>query len=107
MARLHHVHVHVGRASDSGIDIIDLEPEKDTVAIWSGLRITNPPVVVLDVPPVQLEDQCTVGNEPLVFAAAVVAPAAQEALVPSAARLDIAHADQRLGTHANLRTFTA
>jgi hypothetical protein len=49
---------------------------------------------------VQLHHERAVGvDEALVLGTAVIAPDAEEALVPPAAGLDVRHGDQRLGAH--------
>ena len=55
---------------------------------------------MLLLPAVQLQDQPAAGDEAFVVRPAVVAPAAEQPLIPPAARLDVAHADQGLRTHA-------
>ena len=46
-----------------------------------------------------LQDEPAIGNQPLIFPAAMVASAAQERLIPATARLNVAHANQRLWIH--------
>jgi hypothetical protein len=57
--------------------------------------------MMLHIPAVQLKNQPAVRNEPLVLRAAMAALTAKEALIPATARLNIAHANERLWTHAN------
>jgi hypothetical protein len=66
-------------------------------------RVADRSVVVLDLPAMELEDQDVTPVEPLVFRAAVRALDAEESLIPAAARLDVGHRDQGLGTHPCLR----
>jgi hypothetical protein len=54
---------------------------------------------------VQLQDQGVARNQALVFGAAVGAAAAEQILVPPAARLDIADGDEGLWTQLNLCTL--
>jgi hypothetical protein len=61
--------------------------------------------MMLDLPAVQLQDQGVARNQALVFGAAVGAAAAEQILVPPAARLDIADGDEGLWTQLNLCTL--
>ena len=70
------------------------------MAVGPHLRIRDPAVLVSDVPLVKLKDQLPVPNEALVIRAAVIALEIQQALIPKAARLDVADADKRLRFHA-------
>jgi hypothetical protein len=54
-----------------GVEIVDLEPQQDAVAVRAGVRITDRAVVVIDFPVVQLEDQLVVGDETLVLRSTV------------------------------------
>src|SRR6516164_4181010 len=90
----------LARALDGGVEVIDLEPQQYAVAVGRRRRIADGAVVVLHVPVVQLHDEGAVGvDEALVLGTAVIAPDAEKALVPPAARLDVVHGDQRLGAH--------
>lgn len=62
-------------------------------------RVTDWAVVVRNVPAMELKEQTIVLHEALVVRAAVGAAAAEEMLVPTATRLNIAGADQGLWTH--------
>jgi hypothetical protein len=53
----------------------------------------------------QLQDQGVARNQALVFGAAVGAAAAEQILVPPAARLDVADSDKGLWTQLNLCTL--
>ena len=54
-------------------------------------------MVVLGLAVVELEHEDAAGEQPLVVGTAVVALEAEEALVPAAGRLDVAHRDHGLG----------
>src|SRR4029079_13299020 len=87
MARLHDLSLQFFRARDRRVDVVDLEPQEDAVS-RRELWISDAAVMVLHVPPVQLEDQSSVRHEPLILRAAVGALAAKQVLVPAAGRLD-------------------
>ena len=56
-------------------------------------------VVMLNLEAVQLKNQGAVGDEPLVLGSTMGALAAEQTLIPAAARLDVGYGDQWLGTH--------
>ena len=93
-------------AHDRRVDVVNLEPQEDAVAIRPGIGISDRTVGVFDIPPVQLKDQRPLPDEALVFRATVIAPTAQQPLAPSAARLDIAYTNEGLMTHKELRRFS-
>jgi hypothetical protein len=105
MARHQHVRLHPFRAGDGGVEIVDLEPEEHAVAVGLDGRIADRAVMMLDLPPVQLQDQGIVRNQALVFGPAMRAAAAEEILVPSAARFDVADGDEGLWAQLNLCTL--
>jgi hypothetical protein len=82
---------HLLGAGHGGIEVVEFEPEEHA--------IRRSAVMVLDVPLVQLEDQCATRNQSLIFRRAVRALATEEALVPSAASFDITHANEGLWSH--------
>ena len=88
------------RLADDGLRFELLTPEQDAVATRSDAGIAQRPVVVVDVPAVQLEDQPPAGiDEPLVLGSAVVAAHAEEALEPGARRLDVVDREEWLRAH--------
>ena len=99
MARLEDVGFHLLGTRNSGVEIFQLKPEEDTIAVRPKLGIPKSTVMVLDLPIVQLEDQISVRDQSLVIRPAVAALAAKEALIPTTARLDILHANKGLETH--------
>jgi hypothetical protein len=59
------------------------------------------------IPAMQLENKVTgTIDEPLVLVATMTTLAAEEALIPTAARLDVAHRDQGLWLHGNRPSST-
>jgi len=59
MARLDDLDPHLCSSGESRVEVIDLKPEQDTVAIGPGIGIADPIVVMLDLEAVQLEDERT------------------------------------------------
>jgi hypothetical protein len=104
MARFDNVRLHLRGSGDGGVEVVDLEPEKDSVPIGLILGITDSSVVVCDLEVVELEDQGVVRDQSLVFRAAVVAPTAEETLVPAAACFDVGDGNQGLRTHGDLHS---
>ena len=79
-----------------GVKVVDFKPQEHAVSVWPDGGVPDAAVIVLHVPPVQLENQPAVGHEPVVLGATVAAAAAKETLIPAAARLDIGYADEGL-----------
>ena len=74
----------------------DTSPNHSSTPLPPPARVADRPVVVLDLGVVQLQHQLPAREQPLVVRAAVVAAQPEQALVPAAGRLDVAHGDQRL-----------
>ena len=99
MPRQHNVGLQFRGARRGGIEVVDLEPEQDAVAIRPVVAIAEGTVVVRDVERVQLHHQPVTVYEPLVLGPAVVAAAPEEPLIPPAAGFDVRHDEERLGSH--------
>lgn len=100
-----HLGAQLTGAFDGGVEVVDFEPQQDAVAVRMGLWITDPAVVVIDLPVMELHDQLTVGDETLVLRSAMVAVTAEQLLVPPATGFDVAYRDQRLGSHKANATY--
>jgi hypothetical protein len=87
ITRHQHLRLHLFRPG--GVDIVDLEPEQHAVAIRPDIRIADGVVMMLDLPPVQLQDQVFARDQTLIFRAAVRAAAAEEILIPPAPRFNV------------------
>jgi hypothetical protein len=96
MTRFDYVRVQCPGPSYGVIEVFQLKPEEDTIAIGPQFRVPKWTVLVLDAPVMQLKDQLSVHDQPFILAPAVSALAVQEALIPAAARLDVMHANERL-----------
>jgi hypothetical protein len=81
--------LHPGRG---GIEVFDFEPQQHPIAM-SQVRIPNRPVMMFNVPLVQLHEQLPVGNQLFVLGSAVAALAPEQPLVPAAAGFNIANAN--------------
>jgi hypothetical protein len=93
-------HVGVERCCpiDRLVEVVDLEPERHTVAVWSRRRVADLAVVVVDVEAVQLESECPAMEQALVLLPTVSALAVEQLLVPATAARDVGDRDQRLRT---------
>ena len=99
VTRHNHLDGHLVGALDDGVEVVDLEPEQETVAIGFVVAIGDGAVVVLGLEAVELQDELVVEAETLVVRAAVVAAQAEEALIPAAAGFDVSDGDEGLRTH--------
>ena len=107
MARQDDFGVQFGDTGDRGIEVVDFKPQEYAISIGLVIRITDRSVVVFDLKAVQLQDQHAVGDQSLIFRAAVRALAAEQTLVPPAARFDVGHCDEGLGTHRDIHSSLA
>lgn len=72
MSRKNYFNIHLGRASDGSIKVVDFKPQQHPVAV--GLVIGSPDwtVVMSGVKAMQLEYQCPIRNKPLILRATVM-----------------------------------
>ena len=89
-------------ALDDGVEVVDLEPEEDAIAVGFVTAVGDGAVVVVGVEAVELEDEVVVETETLILSAAVVGAKAEEVLIPAAAGFDIRDNDERLRAHGFL-----
>src|ERR1700686_740418 len=82
---------------DGGVEVVDLEPQRNAVAVRARRRITDLAVVVADIEGMQLEHERAVANQPLVLLPAVRALAGKKLLVEETAPSDIGDRDERVG----------
>jgi len=99
MARQYDLDAHILYPGHGRIEVSDLEPQQDPIAIRLVIGVADLAMFMLDVESVQLEDERTVGHQPLLCAAAMRAFAAEEPLIPPAAGLDVADGNERLRAH--------
>jgi hypothetical protein len=99
MPRHHNFGLQFLGAGNGRVEVVELKPEENAVSVWFKIWVTDGTVVMLHFPFVQLQDQPTIRNQTLILRAAVRALAAQKTLIPATARLNVAHADERLWTH--------
>jgi hypothetical protein len=94
----------VADALDRLDELVDLEPQRDTVA-ERDTRIADLAVVVSDAQVVKLEDELAVHEELLVLRSTMAARRAEHGLVPATRRLHVGHRDHRLRPHAHTASF--
>jgi hypothetical protein len=99
MARQHHFGLEFACSECGGLKIIDFKPKKDSVASAWIIDITNPSVMVILLPPVQLQHQSSVDFKSLIVWATMRTVAVQKPLVPPTTGFDIICANQRLRPH--------
>ena len=87
------------------LNVIDLEPKKQTITLRFGFGIANESVMIFDIPPMQLQHQFTRDDDSLVVWSAMSALAIEQATLPEAARDDVGHANQRLRSHPSRPRF--
>src|SRR5262245_62439907 len=99
MTRHNHLNSHPLRSCDRRIDVIDLEPQQHTISGRFVNGIADRSVMMLYIPPVELQYQLARANEALVIRPAMRTLTIEQLLIPSAARFNIAHANQWLWMH--------
>jgi hypothetical protein len=108
MTRHHRLDAHFSGALHDCFKIVDFEPQQYPVSIWLVVAIANRPVMMFHLEAVQLKDKLPIRDQLFICRAPMIAPAAEQTLVPSAAGFHIGHGDQRLRTHtASLSIHTA
>ncbi len=95
----HNFHAHLSGALQNRVKVVHFEPEQDAVSVRLVIGIANRSMMVINFKAVQLKDQLAIRNQLLVLGPSMKTPAAQQALVPSAAGFDIGYGDERLRTH--------
>lgn len=96
---------HFDGASEGGIEVLELKPKDDAVAVGFEIWIAERAMVVLDFPAVELENEGAIVNEAFVFRTAVIAFQAKEALIPAAGGFDVGRADEGLGMQKGFGEF--
>jgi len=87
-----------------GIEIFHFEPQQHAVAMGE-VGISYGPVMILDFPTMQLQEQFTIVDQLFVMITTVAAAASQQFLVPAAAGFNVFYADQGLYMHCDLEHF--
>jgi len=99
MARKDDLGPQLRSAGNRRVEVADLKPQEHSVSM-SELRIADGAVVMLDIPAMQLKNQPAIGQEPFIIRPAVVAPTAEQPLIPAAAGFNVLHTNERLRLHA-------
>ena len=76
MAREDRLRLHVGGTGHGGVEVVDFEPQQQAVAVGLVLRVTDRPVVMLDLKAVELEDQHIIADQSFIDRPAVGASSA-------------------------------
>ena len=104
MARLDDLSLQFGDTGDRGIEVVDFKPQEHAVAIGRVISITDRPVAVFDLKTVQPGGSAHHSRPIAHIPPRRARSDSRGAAVSTAARFDIGHRDERLGTHQNLRT---
>jgi len=87
---------------DRSVEVLHFEPEQDSMSNRRSVRVDEIRVILL-VPRMELQDQATVDQQPIIAIAMFMFRQsfdAEQLLIPTAARAHIAHGDQSLGLNA-------
>jgi len=95
----HDLHAHLGGTLHDRVKVIYFKPEQHAVSVWFVIAVANGTVIVLNVEAMQLKDKVAIGDQPLILAAAMIAPAAQQSLIPPATCFHVGYGHERLRTH--------
>ncbi len=90
---------HFSGALHGCVKIVDLEPEQHPISVGPVIPIADRTVMMVHVEAVQLKDKLPIRDQLFIGGAPMIAPAAQQTLVPSAASFHIGNGDQRLRMH--------
>lgn len=99
MARHDDLHAHFSRTLHDRVKVVYFEPQQYTVSVWLVIAIADRTVMVLYFEAMQLKNKLTIRDQPLIFGAPMIAPAAQQTLIPSATCFHIGYRDERLRPH--------
>ena len=88
-------------AGDGRVEVVEFKPQEHAISVWRDVWISDTPMMMLHIPSVQLKDQPVTRDQPLILLAAMRTLAAEQTLIPATARLDVAHANERLEMHKN------
>jgi hypothetical protein len=97
----HHFHAHFSSALDNSVKVIYFEPQQHAIAVRLVITVADPAVIVFYFEAVELENKLAVRDQSFIFAAAMIALATQQTLVPPAACFHICNGNKRLRTHGN------
>jgi hypothetical protein len=70
-------HAHFGGALHDRVEIVDLEPQQNTVSIWLVITISDRTVMMFHFEGVQLKDDLAIGDQLLIFRAPMITQATQ------------------------------
>jgi len=96
------LHAHFSGALYDGVKIVHLKPQQHAVSVGLVVTIANQAVMVFNFEAVQLKDKLAIPDQLLIFGASMIAPAAQETLIPAAACFHVGYGDEWLRTHFGL-----
>ena len=83
------------------VKVVEFKPEEHAISVGRDVCISDTTMMMLHIPSVQLKNQPTSRDQSFILLAAMRTLTAEEALIPTTARLNIAHANKGLWTHTN------
>jgi hypothetical protein len=95
-----HFHAEYLGALHHRIEVFDLKPEKNAVAVGFIVLVADGTVMVFHIEPVQLQNQFSLRDQLFIVGTAVRAAASEQQLIPPAAGFNVTDCDKRLGLHA-------
>src|SRR5579863_1953989 len=99
IVRQDNLDLHFPRPGDGRVEVVDFEPKKHAISVGLLILVADGSVMVLHLPPMQLQNQAPLHGQPFILGAAVGALATEEPLIPATARLDITYTDKGLCMH--------
>ena len=86
-------------ATHGSVEVVDLEPQYDAVAVRAKSWISKRTMIVLHIPTMQLQHELPASREPFIFIASMSAGATEQLLIPGAAGGNIVNANERCQLH--------
>jgi hypothetical protein len=99
MAFLQSLHFEVYSATHGSVEVFELEPQQDAIAVRAKRWIPQRTVLVLRIPAMQLQNQLPVGYKTFILITAVSAGAPKDLPVPIATGLNVVNADEGCQLH--------
>jgi hypothetical protein len=93
------LYAHFSRALHHRVKVVYFEPQQDSVSVRFVIAIADRAVMMLDFKTVQLKHELATRYQLFINGTSMIAPAAEQTLIPLAACFHVGHSDQRLRTH--------
>jgi len=93
MPRHDNLDTHFSGALHDCVKIVDLEPKQHPISVWLVIAIADRTVMVFHFEAVQLKDKLPIRDQLFIRGAPMIAEAAQQTFIPSAACFHIGYGD--------------